>query len=275
MIEFLRLGLLVFLHPDSPAAVYRNPYRLASNIAARMLNMYLRLRDRLRQERRVTCSMCGWQGHRFGYWAAISANQFLADQICLECGSSRQTRLLVELLEQRLDVTNGQLTLIEIGPSRASRRYFSQHPAVRYLAIDRFKRSNILSDVMDLALRDNSADAFVCCNVLEHIVDYRRAISELYRILKPGRWGIIVVPETKELEKSYQIRSVTFHGYGHIWEFGNDFVKRVAEAGFMVESVYTWDEDSTATSLRRGPFYVVSKPDQPGDGIHPLWQRVD
>ena len=50
------------------------------------------------------------------------------------------------------------------------------------------------ADVCALPLEDQSVDAAVSANLLEHVPDDRRALSELYRVLRPGAKGVLVVP---------------------------------------------------------------------------------
>ena len=48
--------------------------------------------------------------------------------------------------------------------------------------------------------------------------------------------SIIAVPQTEHLAESRRERDDTFYGYGHLWEFGADFVGTLADAGFRVET---------------------------------------
>ncbi len=49
-------------------------------------------------------------------------------------------------------------------------------------------------DVTCLPFKDNSFDIVICSEVLEHIIDDQKAVSELIRILKPGKHLAISVP---------------------------------------------------------------------------------
>ncbi|MCP3873063.1 MAG: class I SAM-dependent methyltransferase [Desulfobacteraceae bacterium] len=49
-------------------------------------------------------------------------------------------------------------------------------------------------DVTNLPFKKNSLDIVICSEVLEHIPDDKKAISELIRILKPGKFLAISVP---------------------------------------------------------------------------------
>jgi ubiquinone/menaquinone biosynthesis C-methylase UbiE len=50
------------------------------------------------------------------------------------------------------------------------------------------------ADVCQLPLEDQSLDAVVSANLLEHVPDDRRALREIARVLKPSRPAAIVVP---------------------------------------------------------------------------------
>ncbi|MBM4312536.1 MAG: class I SAM-dependent methyltransferase [Deltaproteobacteria bacterium] len=50
------------------------------------------------------------------------------------------------------------------------------------------------ADVTRLPFSDDSFDAVICSEVLEHVVDSRRAITELLRVLKPMGDLVITVP---------------------------------------------------------------------------------
>ncbi|MCA1779353.1 MAG: methyltransferase domain-containing protein [Xanthomonadaceae bacterium] len=49
-------------------------------------------------------------------------------------------------------------------------------------------------DVTRLSFEDQSLDAIISCDVLEHVPDYQRALREFVRVLKPGQFLILSVP---------------------------------------------------------------------------------
>lgn len=57
----------------------------------------------------------------------------------------------------------------------------------------------LLADVCDLPVGDNSVDAAVSANMLEHVSDDEQALREIHRILRPGGLAACVVPFGKNL----------------------------------------------------------------------------
>lgn len=57
--------------------------------------------------------------------------------------------------------------------------------------------SLIKADVTDLPLKDDFFDRVIASEILEHVNDDQKAIAEIYRVLKPGGWAMITVPNKK------------------------------------------------------------------------------
>ncbi|MGQ4648731.1 methyltransferase domain-containing protein [Lyngbya aestuarii] len=53
---------------------------------------------------------------------------------------------------------------------------------------------DVIASVCDLPFLDNEFDIVLCTEVLEHVADTRSAISEIYRVLKPGGKLILTTP---------------------------------------------------------------------------------
>jgi SAM-dependent methyltransferase len=211
--------------------------------------------DLIRPQHTVECNVCGWRGRKFGYTAAISIDYFAANNLCLNCGSNKKTRVTLQVLADNIGMDEENLIVVDIGPASSTRRYFRRYPSLQYRTLDKFKNADINSDVAHIALADDSVDVIICCHILEHVEDYDKAIRELFRVLKPGRRGIILVPQVTGLEMSRRALDTTFQGYGHIWEFGDDFSDKLSQAGFQVSTVYRSIQAPT-----KKPLHVVSKP---------------
>jgi len=105
-------------------------------------------------------------------------------------------------------------------------------------------------DIQSLQFDDESFDAALCYHVLEHVPDDRKAIKEIFRVLKRGGWALIQVPveapATKELAEMspYEIKHV-LKWDDHLRSYGPDFFDRLEEAGFE------WSESDFVTTLPR------------------------
>ena len=80
--------------------------------------------------------------------------------------------------------------------------------------------------------KDGSYDIVLCSHVLEHVVEDRKAISEIYRILKPDGFAIIMVPLALLLEEDlecddYNTDDLRWKYYGQ-----NDHVRMYSKPGF-------------------------------------------
>ena len=100
-------------------------------------------------------------------------------------------------------------------------------------------------DIQSTGLPDGSYNVIICNHVLEHVDDFKIALKEVYRILRPGGLFICSFPMDPTLElvdEDYTVRTVE----GRIKRFGQDDHKRVfgmkadrflEEVGFSVETI--------------------------------------
>ena len=96
-------------------------------------------------------------------------------------------------------------------------------------------------DVTDLKLDDNSQSLFWASHVMEHVIDDRKAISEINRVLAPGGKVLIQVPiwcfETFEDPSvtTPEKRLELFYQEDHVRLYGLDIMDRFREQGFKAE----------------------------------------
>jgi ubiquinone/menaquinone biosynthesis C-methylase UbiE len=68
-------------------------------------------------------------------------------------------------------------------------------PNLDYVSTDLERaRARVKGDISDLPFPDGSVDVILCSHVLEHVVEDRKALRELYRVLRPGGWALVLVP---------------------------------------------------------------------------------
>lgn len=112
-------------------------------------------------------------------------------------------------------------------------------------------------DVQHIPLDDRSFDVVICNHLFEHVEDDRRAMRELWRIMRPGGWGIMTVPEDRSRAETFEDDTITdpeertalFGQYDHRRIYGRDYDDRLREAGFRVERIAC--EDMLSSEERR------------------------
>ena len=86
-------------------------------------------------------------------------------------------------------------------------------------------------------------DTIICSHVLEHVPADAKAMSELFRVLRPGGVAIIQVPYADDCAETDEDPSVTdplererrFGQFDHVRIYGRDFADRLRRAGFVVD----------------------------------------
>lgn len=187
---------------------------------------------------------------------------------CPYCGSAPRHRLLKLSLardwsvhrstaasspprrRKRLDTslarTKARLDVLHFAPEWGARRDFRMNPRVgRYVTADLSAPGvDVRCDITALDFKDESFDIVVCCHVLEHVHDDRRAIKELHRVLRPGGVAYIQVPydARSHTDEDPSVidpreRARRFGQFDHVRMYGRDFVGRLREAGFQVDEL--------------------------------------
>lgn len=128
---------------------------------------------------------------------------------CPGCSSLERQRLLWLYLTRKLKIQDQKIKLLNVAPDFAIQSKLKSLSNIDYISID--LESNLAmqkQDLTNLSFSDNYFDAILCYHVLEHIVDDRKAMSELFRVLKPGGWAILQTPIEKDREKTFEDFSI-------------------------------------------------------------------
>lgn len=164
---------------------------------------------------------------------------------CPGCYSLDRERLVYLYLKNKTNLFHKSHKVLHIAPEKNLQKVFMTHPNIDYLSAD--LNSPLAMDKMDITntkYKDSSFDVIICNHVLEHIADDRKAMLELYRILKPEGWAILQVPISLSLAKTYedltviktQKRERLFGQKDHVRIYGKDYKDKLEKVGFSVKT---------------------------------------
>jgi hypothetical protein len=182
------------------------------------------------------------------------------EAICIHCGAHERHRFVWLYFSRYTDLFDGHAKrVLHVAPETCMEPRLRQNLGGGYVTADMGNRQAMLKmDVTDIQCPDKSFDVIYCSHVLEHVPDDRRAISELYRVLKNGGWAILLVPITAD--RTIEDPSIVdpmdrLRLYGekdHVRRYGPDFVDRLTEAGFSVTVVRVSDLFDNEAVIRMG-----------------------
>lgn len=160
--------------------------------------------------------------------------------------SLERHRLMWLFLQQKTDFFTSPKKVLHIAPEQCFINLFKNQQNLDYLTADLYSPlADVKADILALPFDDNSFDVVICNHVLEHIVDDKKAMSELFRVMKEGGFGIFQVPQDLSREKTYEDFSITnpkeraihFGQYDHVRIYGRDYFNRLEKVGFTVEPI--------------------------------------
>lgn len=176
-----------------------------------------------------------------------------ANALCPNCGSLERHRLHWHYMENKTTLFSGsakRLKLLHVAPEVIFYNKFNTSDQLDYVPCDKFEEGyessypakTINVDITDINFEDNTFDVIYCSHVLEHVIEDKKAMQELRRVLKPGGWAMLQVPLDSNRDKTFedslitdpQERGKAFGQRDHVRVYGNDYKNRLVEAGFSV-----------------------------------------
>jgi SAM-dependent methyltransferase len=191
---------------------------------------------------RYTCPCCGWRLRAFTHGGGSFRVRHLG--YCPRCNAKARHRRIWLYLEQRTNLFSDRLRLLHVSPKYSLSRRFTTMPNLNYVGVDIDDCRNIHAkmDLTAIPIRSDTFDAAICVHVLEEIEQDRKAMRELFRVMKPGGWAMISVP-TQLDQKTFedptiitpQGRQRAFGETAHVRVYGYDLIERLEEYGFRVQ----------------------------------------
>lgn len=165
------------------------------------------------------------------------------DVLCPVCKSLPRHRILACWFERHLGYLR-KANILFFAPGRSEMIWLKRNK-VSCVTADLCAKADIQLDIQKTDLSDESYDLIVCNHVLEHVDDFRKALKEMYRILRPGGSFICSFPMDPKVElldedPSVQTEEERIRRFGqndHKRVFGMKVDRFLKEVGFTVERI--------------------------------------
>ena len=160
--------------------------------------------------------------------------------------SLERHRLLWLYLKNETDFFTRPHKMLHFAPEQAFYKRFRKMKNLNYTTTDlNSPLADVKADICDLPFEENSFDIIFCNHVLEHIPDDKKAMQELFRILKPKGWAILQIPQDLNREETFEDNTITdpkerakiFGQYDHVRVYGRDYFDKLRAIGFKVDEV--------------------------------------
>lgn len=163
-----------------------------------------------------------------------------------------QVAKMLEDYKEILKPANKGIRVLEIGidgdpHAGANRHKFGEGNI--YETLDFLPRLNptYVADIQDAKIVPSVYfDIVICTQTLEHVYNPKKAVKEIFRILKPGGYAIIDSPWSYEWHPT--------HDYDDYWRISPSAMKQVLkEAGFEIIECKLSEKSLITRSLSRRP----------------------
>lgn len=167
------------------------------------------------------CPLCDYRGELLEFRGRPYAQ-------CPNCLSLERHRFQYEILKLILRDRNTQtMHALHFAPEPGLKPFFGNR-FVKYVTADiSMPGVDIYVDIQSLPFADESFDFVFASHVLEHIPDDRKALAEIYRILKPQGMAILPVPIVSETTIEYSSPDPLQDN--HVRAPGLDYYERYAD----------------------------------------------
>jgi len=220
---------------------------------------------------KVSCNVCEHHYRKFLPYGRKARSNAL----CPNCLSLERHRLMWHFLQDKTDFFDSTPKILHIAPELCFIKRFESIHGDNYITADiESPLAKVKLDVLDMPFLEDEFEVVFCNHVMEHVADDAKAMSEIYRVLKPGGWGIIQIPLFHPLpETTYEDNSIlspadrekAFGQSDHVRLYGKDYISRLQAAGFEAKEIWLSKEMDELQVLKYAlpldePIFFVSKP---------------
>jgi len=206
---------------------------------------------------KVECPVCEKSFSKFLPYGYVNQRDSV---LCPYDLTLERHRLMWLYLKNESDFfTKPNLNVLHIAPEQCFYKLFKNQKNLNYLTGDiESPLADLHFDLHQIPLDENKFDVVFCNHVLEHVTDAKQCMNELFRVMKPGGFGIFQVPQDFSRELTYEDPTIItpeerekhFWQYDHVRLFGLDYPNWLRDAGFTVEE-YDPELNLTIDQIKR------------------------
>jgi SAM-dependent methyltransferase len=222
----------------------------------RLSYLFMRFSALFLKGNNVECPVCE---SRFKRFLPYGYNKVRENVLCPKCLSLERHRLMWLYLEEKTAFFQKELKVLHVAPEQCFFRKFRKQKNLEYITADlESPLADIKMDIQSIPLNDNEFDVVICNHVLEHVKDDKKALQELFRVLRPGGFAILQVPMDISMKSTYEDDTITdpkerekhFRQKDHFRIYGADYIDRIKAAGFKADGKNYLDEIDPARKER-------------------------
>lgn len=220
---------------------------------------------------KVECPVCERKFRKFLSYGSNVAHR--ENVLCPYDLTLERHRLMWLYLKRESNFfTADRLNVLHMAPEQCFLKKFKEQKNLNYLTADiESPIADMHFDLHQIPLEDNRFDVIFCNHVLEHVDDAHRCMEEMYRVMKPGGWGIMQVPQDINRAETYEDWSITspeerekhFWQKDHVRLFGRDYPDWLRKAGFTVDVAFEnnplTDEEIGRFRLPKGEMLYIAR----------------
>lgn len=195
---------------------------------------------------------------------------------CPRCHShDRERHLYLYLRAASLLQPMSGKAVLHFAPEHHLANLIATMQPARHVKCDLFPNSSEIekADITNLLFPSDSFDVLIANHILEHVDNDMQALSEIYRVLKPGGIAILQTPYSRKLLHTWSDNGITdeaarnqaFGQEDHVRLYGQDIFDRISSSG-LVSDVQSHDDLLAGVDFWKAgvnpvePFFLFRKP---------------
>jgi predicted SAM-dependent methyltransferase len=156
---------------------------------------------------------------------------------CICCGShDRERHIFMFFDELKIWEKIKNAKILHFAPEmHLSKKIEKEQPEI-YIKGDLFPKheNDVMQiDVTQIKYPENYFDFIICNHVLEHVPDYLRAMSEIFRVLKPGGSAILQTPYSKLIKHHFEEENINTDYLRNFFYAQEDHCRFFSETQFL------------------------------------------